>query len=52
MILKSCSLESYLAYFFIYTAELLESALKDWLPSQELFDRFSGEKKKAAQGNL
>ena len=33
------------------TAELVENALIDWLPGQKLFDRFSGEKKKAAQGN-
>ncbi|CAH3144169.1 unnamed protein product, partial [Porites lobata] len=31
--------------------ELVENALIDWLPGQKLFDRFSGEKKKAAQGN-
>ena len=36
---------------FFYTAELVENALIDWLPGQKLFDRFSGEKKKVAQGN-
>lgn len=44
---------SQLALFFLRfkMAELMEKALKDWLPPQKMFDDFGGEKKGSSQEN-
>ena len=40
-------------FFFLHfkMAELVENALKDWLPPQKMFDLFGGEKKESSQEN-
>lgn len=45
---------SQLALFFFLRfkmAELMEKALKDWLPPQKMFDDFGGEKTGSSQEN-
>ena len=34
---------------FFKNSELVDKALKEWLPSQDLFDRFAGEKNVSEQ---